>query len=619
MVQIFDDLSDCLCQVADLAEFVRITHPEKKFTNAAEDASLSISCLVETMNTNPELYAALKKVVTEGDIVPTDDIDNYVAKLFLFDFEQCGIHLDESKRERVVSLNDSILQIGSSFLNGTLKKRSVLKSLLPESIRDFFVHGGDYVTIKEIHSDSPNELVREAAYKVFLFPNEQQAKLLQDLLAARHELAQLCGFPTYAHRAVNGSLAGSPEAVSDFLEQLSAALAPRAQEDYRAMLELKSDPQCKVLQPWDAPYYASLLRQQRSVCSWPTMGLVLLLLIQSRPSTLAPYLSLGCCMEGLSQLLGRLWGLGLEPASELSPGEVWHSSVTRLDVRDLSSGTTLGYIYCDLMDRPGKPRHDCHFTIRGGRCLSDGSYQLPIVVLSLTLPMSQPGAPSLLMPAMVENLFHEMGHALHSMLARTPYQHVTGTRCSTDLAELPSIFMEYFATDPRVVSTFARHYQTGKPVPAALADQLHKGRRLLAASEAQLQAFYAHLDQALHRGAPSNMQDTVARVWTQYHGLPYVPHTASHLRFGHLVGYGAKYYAYSMSRALAALVWYRYFQKDPFCSKAGDRYRQEVLSHGGGKPPRDLIQDYLEMEVSPLSLSQAVVRDLDDEFELPRH
>lgn len=139
--------------------------------------------------------------------------------------------------------------------------------------------------------------------------------------------------------------------------------------------------------------------------------------------------------------------------------------------------------------------------------------------------------PTLLTPPMVDNLFHEMGHAMHSMLARTEYQHISGTRCSTDFAEVPSVLMEYFASDPRVLSTFARHFQTQEPMPPHLMKRLCISKHLFSASETQLQLFYSALDQIYH-GKP-NEQDNVTttdilkQVQQKYYSIPYVEHTVN--------------------------------------------------------------------------------------------
>lgn len=153
--------------------------------------------------------------------------------------------------------------------------------------------------------------------------------------------------------------------------------------------------------------------------------------------------------------------------------------------------------------------------------------------------------PTLLTPAMVDNLFHEMGHAMHSMLARTEYQHVTGTRCSTDFAEVPSVLMEYFASDPRVLSTFAKHFQTQEPMPADMLKRLCMSKHLFASSETQLQVFYSALDQRYHGDPERNVgttTDVLKSVQSEYYSLPYVNNTVSLTCFLSLMSiYNAKF------------------------------------------------------------------------------
>lgn len=119
---------------------------------------------------------------------------------------------------------------------------------------------------------------------------------------------------------------------------------------------------------------------------------------------------------------------------------------------------------------------------------------------------------------MVENLFHEMGHAMHSMLARTKYQHVTGTRCSTDFAEVPSVLMESFVWDPRVLSKFARHFRTGQSLPEEMIDKLCQSRNMFGAIEMQRQVLYSLVDQVYHGQHPlkKSTTDIMADLQKQY-------------------------------------------------------------------------------------------------------
>lgn len=599
IVSIFDDLSDTLCRVADLAEFVRVAHPDQRFSRAAEDACVVISGIVEKLNTNKQLYDSLRRSLEHGDILPTTEVDELVAKLFLFDFEQSGIHLREDKRWEVVALNDYILQLGQQFMTATFSSRSIPKEHIPAQLGHLFSIENGQAVVSGLCGDMDDEIAREVAYKVYLSPDKEQEHLLDQILASRYRLATLCGFETYAHKALKSSIAETPDVVWDFLVTLYDSLYPKVESDILLMLEIKKkkNPSAKTLAIWDIPYMTSQARKE-----W----------LKVDNTEFASYFPLGSCMEGLNNLLNNLYGISFvnEP---VKPGETWNSDIYKLAVIDESEGL-LGYIYCDFYERSGKPNQDCHFTIRGGRRLPDGSYQIPIVVVMLNIPLPRWSSPSLLTPAMVDNLFHEMGHAMHSMLARTEYQHVSGTRCTTDFAEVPSVLMEYFASDPRVLRTFAKHYKTEEPMPDDMIERLCASKCIFGASEMQIQVFYSILDQVYHGKYPleGTTTEVLAEIQNKYCSVPYVPNTAWQLRFSHLVGYGAKYYSYLMSRAVASSIWQNMFSSDPTNRLQGNRYRKECLAHGGGKPPKNLIQDYLQVPLSPKSLASSLILDLEN-------
>uniref|UniRef100_A0A8C6WU06 Mitochondrial intermediate peptidase n=1 Tax=Neogobius melanostomus TaxID=47308 RepID=A0A8C6WU06_9GOBI len=465
--------------------------------------------------------------------------------------------------------------------------------------------------------------IREIAYRIYLYPNADLMECLEELLRCRHKLAKLVGYESYAHRALKGTMAKTPEMVMNFLQLLTDRLSDKTAKDYRMMKDMKTklNPRNAELMPWDHPYLSGVMRAER---------------YNIEPSLYSPYLSLGACMEGLNNLFSQLYGVSLM-SEHPRAGEVWSEDVRKLvhlthplmplgqPVRSSSTPYAvvheteglLGYIYCDFFHRQDKPHQDCHFTIRGGRqCRDTGEYQLPVVVLMLSLPHPSRSAPALLTPGMMENLFHEMGHAMHSMLGRTRYQHVTGTRCATDFAEVPSILMEYFATDYRVISQFARHYETGQPLPESMVARLCESKKVCGAADTQLQIFYAVLDQIYH-GVPQNRSTTeiIRDMQHKFYGLPYVPNTAWQLRFSHLIGYGAKYYSYLMSRAVASMVWKQCFVQDPLNREMGERYRREMLAHGGAKEPMRMVEGMLQKQPTIEDFVDALVSELNPNFE----
>ncbi|XP_033096110.1 mitochondrial intermediate peptidase-like [Anneissia japonica] len=599
IVNIFDKLSDTLCRVADLADFIRLAHPDNNFAQAAEDACMSISALVERLNTNVELHQSIRRLLDSKEVMGSmDEESRKVAELFLFDFEQSGIHLDEIKRLKAVSLNEDILVLGSQFMQGTQMPTAVRKDELPEHIRHCFPVDGQNVMINSLHAENPSDLIREAAYKVFLYPNPTQSTLLDQLLEARHSLANLVGFQTFAHRTLRGTMAKTPENVMEFLMYLAEHLYPKAKKELQFLEGVKKSINKynnQEIKQWDPSYYMNIAKKQK---------------FDVENIDLTHYFSLGACMDGLNLIFTSLYGVSLESVDP-QHGETWAQDVKKLAVIHETEGL-LGYIYCDFFDRPSKPPHDCHFTIRGGRLMDDESYQLPRVVLVCSCIPPQSGAPALLTHGMMENLFHEFGHGIHSMLARTKFQHVTGTRCATDFAEVPSILMEFFANDYRVLKKFAKHYKTQETLPEEMISKLCASKKMFSAYEMQTQVYYSILDQMFHGNHPlqKSTTDILADVQNNFSCLSHVPGTAWQLRFGHLVGYGAKYYSYVLSKAVATKIWSQCFAQDPFSRSAGERFRKEMLASGGGKDPATLVENMLGHKPTKEELVQSLLTGL---------
>ncbi|KAI2659653.1 Mitochondrial intermediate peptidase [Labeo rohita] len=472
-VETFDQLSDSLCRVADLADFIKVAHPDAAFREAAERTCVDIGTVVEKLNTNVDLCQSLKNL------------------------------LENEARSKAVALNVKLLDLYHEFLSGSQLPNAIDKRLLPEHIRHCFSIDGNRVQIGGLHADSPNELVREAAYKIFLYPNASLLLCLDELLACRHELATLVGYESFAHRALKGTMAKTPETVMKFLKLLTEKLSDRTSRDFKMMKEMKKQTHSTnpEVMPWDHAYLSSAIRTEK---------------FNIDPSIYSPYFSLGACMEGLNRLFTQLLGVSFQ-TEQAKMGELWSEDVRKLD---------------------------CHFTIRGGRLREDGIYQVPVVVLMLSLPPPNGKTPCLLTPSMVENLFHEMGHAMHSILS---------------------------SCEP-VCTTLSDWRES-------LVSRLCESKRVCSAADTQLQAWQ--------------------------------------LRFSHLVGYGAKYYSYLMSRAVASMVWRQCFLEDPFSRVMGERYRREMLAHGGSKEPMLMVQGMLQKTPSIEDFVDALVLDLDANFKCP--
>ncbi|KAF7575195.1 mitochondrial intermediate peptidase mitochondrial precursor [Pyrenophora tritici-repentis] len=629
MVKDLDKLSDLLCRVIDLADFVRGTHPDRKFQIMAVKAYHTVFQYMNELNTTPVLHDQLKKASETPEVYEAwSEEERIVARILIEDFSRFGIGLDDKTRQRLVDLSGEIAEVGNQFVEGMapeileLKFKSTKLKGLDPKLAKALTRWGE-TTISTMHHESQavlrfveNPEVRRETYQAVRTASKPSIARLEKMLKLRAELAQTSGYETFAHMTLENKMARTPEAVNTFLKALYEDSRPAVLADLNELMELKKGDAHQSNFPdrinaWDKFYYT-----QKMLATMEGHYK------QRTPDSLSAYFSVGTVLQGISRLFDRLYGVRFVP-KETQPGEVWDGGVRRLDVISDTEGH-IAVLYCDLYSRPGKTPNPAHFTLRCSReilpseveemahmqhnfsspieAATDGMpvawnaernsyFQLPTIALICDFSKAHSPRPTLLNIHDVRTLFHEMGHALHSILGRTALQNVSGTRCATDIAELPSVLMEHFAFCPHVLGLYARHWETDAPVPtAALESRLAIDNRNQYA-ELESQILLCMLDQVYHSpiAADPNFNSTKVYhdVYSKYASVPEPAGTAWQGFFGHLFGYGATYYSYLFDRALAAKIWKDVFQHNgqqgSLDRENGELYKNEVLKWGGGR------------------------------------
>jgi len=637
-----DRLSDLLCRVIDLSDFMRSIHPDGAVAAAATASYSLMFQYMNELNTTTGLNRQLKKAWSMPDVRSQwTREEQMVGQILMKDFSKSGIDLPDKQREEFVSLSNEIAQVGTDFVNRmdhsrdyvTLSSKQ-MDGVDPTLLRRLSSWRKAQIPVyspaaKMIMNAAHDPATRRELYIAERTASKQTVARLEQLLLRRARLAKLTGYANYAQMTLADKMSKTPEAVFHFLQSLSLSNRTQVHTELSKLLEIKrrTNPSAETVHPWDHAYLLTQWSQQPH----STLRTSKSRLYENSKS----YFALGHVIQGLSALFESLYGVRLVP-KETPLGEVWDPEVRRLDVYT-DTQEHIATMYCDLFSRPGKLPNPAHFTLVCSREISEEEvqecrsqneplnngmptftstdpssgatvhHQIPVIALVCDFPDSSTSLePSLLSMHSVTTLFHEMGHAIHSILGRTTMQGISGTRCATDFAELPSVLMEYFATNADVLKLFARHWKTDELIPDELILALNRERRDRAEKtggwDNENQILMAMLDQvyhshdpveALHRG---QYDSTAAyhQVWDQYGSMQEPPQTAWQGFFGHLYGYGATYYSYLFDRAIARQVWRVVFREGENAGaidrQAGERFKEEVLKWGGGRDPWQCLE-----------------------------
>ncbi|XP_052726526.1 mitochondrial intermediate peptidase, mitochondrial isoform X4 [Vigna angularis] len=556
VMRAMDEISDTVCSVVDSAELCRHTHPDREFVEEASKASMRINEYLHYLNTNHDLYDAIKKAEQECHML-SEEAKRGVRNLRA-DFERGGINLCSGKLDQVNTLNIEISQLCREYNENIVMDPGTVdiypSSRIPRNLHYLVkpIHRSVSLITKDLSGS--RGILKEKGFRITTDPqtvssvlqfssdDEANVDVLKRLISARHELAQEHRLLTKFKREKCGQSDGD-------------------------------------LRPWDETYYMTMMKSSAYKLDASVVG---------------SYFSLSNCIEGLKVLVQSLFGATFH-SIPLAPNESWDPHVLKLSLHHPEEGD-LGYLYLDLYSRKGKYPGCAHFAIKGGRRISQTEYQLPIVALVCNFPGSQNPSAVRLNHWEVETLFHEFGHALHSLLSRTDYQHFSGTRAVLDFAEIPSNLFEYYAWDYRVLRKFARHYSTGEQIPQKLVESMQGARDMFAATELQRQIFYALVDQTLFGEQPlphGDISSVVAELKGEHTNYGHVEGTHWETRFSHLLNYGAGYYSYLYAKCFAATIWKKLCEEDPLSSTTGFALRTKFLQHGGAREPDALLNDLM--------------------------
>jgi oligopeptidase A len=400
-------------------------------------------------------------------------------------------------------------------------------------------------------------------------------KLIEDILALRHEAARLVGFRSFSEYSLATKMAESPERVIEFLRDLARRSRPVAEQELASLRDYAG----RTLEPWDTAFYAERLRQEK---------------LHLAEEELRPYFPLPRVLDGLFALLGRLFGL---TAQEAAAPSVWHPSVRYYELKDAGGGV-VGSFYVDLFARPNK---------RGGAwmdgCLSrarlNGGAQAPVAYLVCNFNEAVGDTPSLLTHSEVITLFHEFGHGLHHLLTEIDYPSIAGINgVPWDAVELPSQFLENYTWRPEVLGTIARHFETGAPLPQDKLDTLQRSRTFLAGLAMMRQLEFALFDFRLHHeydpARGSRVLEVLADVRREVAVIMPPAFNRFPNSFGHVFGggYAAGYYSYKWAEVLAADAFAAFEETGVFDRHTAERFRHAILATGGSRNALDAFVEF---------------------------
>ncbi len=552
------------------------------------------------LSQNLKIYQAYKEI-QEREKSSLNEEQKRVLELNILNFELSGAHLDETTKERLQEIQIKKSELSNNFSQNLLDATNAYEYIiedakdvegLPQSEIESAKYEEDGVTKYRFTLQMPSYLaymtygtnreIREELYKAYVTRAPQNAKIIDELLALKHEMSQLLGFANYSAYSLASKMAKDEASVLSFLKTLITKAKDQAKEELKTLQKMFHMP----LQSFDVAYYSELLKKEQ---------------YDLDEELYRPYFEQKSVVNGMFEFLNKLFSISFVKVQE----SLWDEKASSYDV--YHNNEVRARLYLDLEARKNKQGGAWMHNFQA-HCIDEKQKeQLASAFIVCNFPPSSESAPSLLRHDDVVTLFHEMGHTIHHLLSQVNESGVSGVHgVEWDAVEFPSQLLENFAYEPAVLRLFAKHYQTQEILPDAMIHKLVRSKNFLSAMGMLRQLEFSLFDFVLHTRVHNEeeIQTLLDGIRAETSLITPPAYNKFQNGFSHIFagGYAAGYYSYKWAEVLSADAFFSIVDEGIFNSQTAKKYLDIVLSGGGSKSMELLFKELLGREPNPENL-----------------
>jgi len=566
------------------------------------------------------VWARVKAYAASKEASTLDPVRRRHLDKTLRAFRRAGADLPESERTALEELKVELAGLEQRFSENVLDETAAFEHVvrdearlagIPEAARSRFrkraqskeiegeawLIGLDYPSVEAVLKHAQDRELRRTIHGAYTsrcrggeFDNRE---LIGRILALRHRLAGMLGFEAFPDYVLEERMAGSGAAAREFERELAERTLPFWEADVAALREHAETLGLDALRPWDVSFVMERLRRAR---------------YDLDDEILRPYFPLDQVMAGLFEMVERVFGFSIEEVENTS---VWHPEVRFYEIRD-ETGVHRGSFYTDWFPRPEKRQGAWMNDFLTGGPRADGGFDPHLGVICGNFTPAGDDTPALLTHREVQTIFHEFGHLLHHCTSDVPVRVRAGINVAWDFVELPSQIMENWTLERDALALFARHWETGEPLPDELFERMERARRFMGGWSQMRQISFGSVDLDLHaefaagaeRASPDEVMAFVEERITPFSVDAEFARAQNFTAFTHLFsgGYAAGYYSYLWAEVLDADAFTRFRDAGVFDREVGRAYVRSILSRGDSAPPEDLFREFMGRDPDPEAL-----------------